>query len=75
MLEELKKSIDKGLDYAALTRDKITQAAKEMAKDNKLNKEEAKKLMDHWLKKSEEARKTIEADIQQLVHALSLIHI
>ncbi|MCK9421634.1 MAG: phasin family protein [Bacteroidales bacterium] len=67
MLEELKKSIDKGLDYAALTRDKITQAAKELAKENKLTKEEAKKLLDHWLKKSEETRKSIESDIQHLI--------
>ncbi|MCK9203604.1 MAG: phasin family protein [Bacteroidales bacterium] len=67
MLEDLKKSIDKGLEYATTTRDKITQAAKEMAKENKLNKDEAKKLLDHWLQKSEEARKNLETDVQHLI--------
>jgi polyhydroxyalkanoate synthesis regulator phasin len=68
MLEELKKSIDKGLDYAFATKDKLTKAAQELAKENKLTKEEAKKLYDHLLKKSDEARKTLEADMQVFVH-------
>ncbi len=67
MLDEIKKTIDKGIEYATMTRDKITQAAKDLANENKLNKEEAKKLLDHLLKKSEEARKNLEADFLQLV--------
>ena len=69
MLEELKKSIDKGLEFAVSTRDKITQAAKEMAKENKLTKEEAKKLMDHLLEKSDEARKNLETEVQKVIQA------
>ena len=60
MFEELKKSIDKGLDYAFMTTDKLAKAAKEMAKENNLTKEEAKKLLDLLVKKSEETRKTLE---------------
>jgi polyhydroxyalkanoate synthesis regulator phasin len=67
MLEELKKSIDKGIDFAFATTEKITKAAQELAKENKLTKEEAKKLYDHLLKKSEEARKTLESDLQVFV--------
>jgi polyhydroxyalkanoate synthesis regulator phasin len=67
MLEELKKSLDKGIDYAFATKDKITKAAQEMAKENKLTKEEAKKLYDHLLKKSEETRKNLEADLHVFV--------
>jgi len=67
MLDELKKTIDKGLEFATMTRDKIAQAAKDIAKENKLNKEEAKKLLDHLLKKSDEARKSLETDFLQLV--------
>jgi polyhydroxyalkanoate synthesis regulator phasin len=67
MFEELKKSIDKGLDYAYMNAEKLTQAAKDLAKENKLTKEEAKKLYEHLLKKSEEARKTVESDLQVLV--------
>lgn len=67
MFEELKKSIDKGVDYAFMNAEKLAQAAKELANENKLTKEEAKKLYEHLLAKSEEAKKTIESDLQQLV--------
>ena len=67
MFEELKKSIDKGLDYAFMTTDKLTKAAKEMAKENNLTKEEAKKLLDHLVQKSEETKKTLEDNFQELV--------
>jgi len=67
MLENLKKNIDKGLDYAAMTTDKLTKAAKELAKENNLTKEEAKKLLDYLLKKSEDARKSLESDFQGMI--------
>jgi len=67
MFEELKKSIDKGLDFAFMNAEKLAQAAKEMAKENKLNKEEAKKLYDYLLQKSEDARQTVENDLQEMV--------
>jgi polyhydroxyalkanoate synthesis regulator phasin len=67
MFEELKKSIDKGLDYAFMTTEKLTNAAKEMAKENNLTKEEAKKLLDLLVKKSEETKKTMEENFLELV--------
>jgi polyhydroxyalkanoate synthesis regulator phasin len=67
MLEELKKSIDKGLDYAFMTGEKLAQAAKDMAKENKLTKEEAKKLLDHLKAKSDETRKNIENELQEAI--------
>lgn len=67
MFEELKKSIDKGLDYAFMTTEKLTKAAKEMAKENNLTKEEAKKLLDHLVARSDETRKNIEAGLQDLL--------
>jgi len=70
MLENLKKNIDKGLDYAVMTKDKLTKAAKDLAKENNLTKEEAKKLIDHLLKKSEEARKSLESDLQDAVQSV-----
>jgi len=69
MFEELKKSIDKGLDYAFMTTEKLANAAKEMAKENNLTKEEAKKLLDLLVKKSEETKKTMEENFQELVKA------
>lgn len=67
MFEELKKSFDKGIEYAFMTRDKLTKAAKDLAKENNLTKEEAKKLLDHLVKKSEETKKTLEDNFQELV--------
>ena len=67
MFEDLKKTIDKGLDYAFMNAEKLDQAAKDMAKENKLTKEESKKLYDHLLAKSEEAKKTVEAELQVLM--------
>ena len=67
MFEDLKKTIDKGLDIAFLNAEKLAQAAKDLAKENKLTKEEALKLYDYLVKKSEEAKKTVEDDLQVLV--------
>ena len=67
MFEELKKTIDKGIDFAFMNAEKLAKAAKDMAIENKLTKEEAKKLYDHLLKKSEETRKTVEAEIQVII--------
>jgi len=67
MLENLKKTLDKGIDYAFMTTEKITKAAKELAKEHNLTKEEGKKLLDYLQKKSEETRKTLENSIQDFV--------
>jgi polyhydroxyalkanoate synthesis regulator phasin len=67
MFEELKKTIDKGVDYAFMNAEKLAKAAQDMAKENKLTKEEAKKLYDHLVKKSDETRKSVEADLQVLI--------
>jgi len=67
MFEDLKKTIDKGLDIAFMNAEKLAQSAKDLAKENKLSKEEAKKLYDYLVKKSEETKKTLEEDLQVLV--------
>jgi len=67
MFEDLKKTIDKGLEYAFMNAEKLAQAAKDLANENKLTKEEAKKLYEHLVAKSEEAKKTVETELQQLV--------
>ena len=66
MFEELKKTLDKGMDYAFMTKDKIEKAVKEFAKENNLTKEEAKKLIDQIVKKSEETRNYIEERAAEL---------
>lgn len=67
MLDELKKTIDKGIDFAFAKKEQLTKAAQDLAKENKLTKEEAKKLYDHLLKKSDEARKTFEEELQGFI--------
>ncbi len=70
MFENLKKAFDKGVEFAFSTEAKIEKAAKEFAADNNLTKEEAKKLLDQWLKKSEEARKAMEKQMVDLQKTL-----
>lgn len=69
MFEELKKALDKGMDYAFMTKDKVEKAVKEFAKENNLNKEEAKKLLDQVVKKSEETRNYLEERAVELQKA------
>jgi polyhydroxyalkanoate synthesis regulator phasin len=69
MFEELKKALDKGMDYAFMTKDKVEKAVKEFAKENNLNKEEAKKLFDQVVKKSEETRNYLEERAVELQKA------
>lgn len=69
MFEDLKKTLDKGLDAAFLNAEKLAKAAKDMAKENKLTKEDAKKLYDYLVTKSEEAKKNVEGEIHQVVQA------
>ena len=69
MLENLKKAFDKGVEYAFTTKDKIEKAAIEFAKENNLNKEEAKKLLDHWVKRTEEMKKNLEKQVTEFQKA------
>jgi polyhydroxyalkanoate synthesis regulator phasin len=67
MLESWKEKIDKGVDYAFMTSEKVAKAARDFAKEHDLTKEEAKKAMDYFIKKSDETRKNLEANVQELV--------
>ena len=69
MFENLKQAFDKGVEYAFTTSEKIEKAAKEFAKENNLNKKEAQKLIDNWVKKSEEMKKSLEKQIAELQKA------
>lgn len=65
MFEEMKKKIEQGIDVAFANAEKVAQSAKDLAKEYNLNKEEAKKLYDYLLQKSEDARKFIDSEVQQ----------
>ncbi len=67
MLDDLKETLDKGIDYAFMTTEKITKAAKKMAKENNLTTEDGKKLLDYLQKRSDETRKMVEGSLQDFV--------
>ena len=69
MFEELKKAFDKGVEYAFATTEKIEKAALDFARENNLNKEEAKKLIDQWVKKSEKMKKDLEKQVTEIQKA------
>ena len=67
MFDLLKKTMLTGVGLAGLTKDKIEKLARELAKKGKLSEEEGKKLVDDLSKKSEKARKDLEAQIEKVV--------
>jgi len=69
MFEQFKSFYDKSVELAFSTKDKIQQSVQEIAKENNLTKEEAKKLLDQLMKKSEEVKKTLDEKILELQKA------
>jgi polyhydroxyalkanoate synthesis regulator phasin len=69
MFEQIKKTFDKSVELAFSTKDKIQHSVLEIARENNLTTEEAKKLLDQFLKKSEEIKKTLEDKITELQKA------
>lgn len=67
MLESLKKAMYAGVGLAFLTRDKIEEMAKRLAEEAKLSEGEGKKLVDEFLKKSEDAKASLEKMISSTV--------
>jgi len=67
MLDIARKTILLGIGLASMTRDKIEEAAKKIAEEEKLTKEEGKKLADDLLKQSDEARKNLKDQVEKFV--------
>jgi polyhydroxyalkanoate synthesis regulator phasin len=69
MFEQIKKTFDRSIEIAFSTKDKIQQSVIEIARENNLTKEEAKKLLDQFMKKSEEVKKNLDEKIIELQKA------
>ena len=67
MLESLKKALYAGVGLAFVTRDKIEEMAKRLAEEAKLSEGEGKKLVDEFLKKSEDAKAALEKMVSATV--------
>jgi polyhydroxyalkanoate synthesis regulator phasin len=69
MVELIKKTVLAGIGLAYLTKEKAEEAAKNIAKEAKIKEGEGKKFIEEMIKKSEEARKSVEKLIDSAVHA------
>ena len=67
MFDLIKKTMLTGVGLAAMTKDKIEELAKELTEKGKLTEKEGKDLVDDLLKKSEKAKKDLEAQIERVV--------
>jgi len=69
IFETLKKTLYAGVGMAFLTREKIEEMAKKMADEAKLGESEGKKFIDEILKKSEEAKSSLQRAVDAGVAA------
>jgi polyhydroxyalkanoate synthesis regulator phasin len=60
LFDTLKKTLYAGVGMAFLTREKIEDMAKKLAEEAKLGESEGKKFIDEFLKKSEEAKTSLQ---------------
>lgn len=67
MFDLIKKTLLTGVGLGVMTKDKVEELAKELTRKGDLSEKEGKELIDDLLKKSEQARKDLEAKIEGLV--------
>lgn len=67
MIDLIKKVLLTGVGMASLTKKKIEELGKEIADKGNLSEKEGKELLDELMKKSEESRKEVEAQVQKFV--------
>lgn len=76
MFDILRKALLAGVGVTYLTKDKIEEIGKKIAQDAKISEEEARKFVDELVKKSMEAKvsleKTVSEKIQTTIHAMNL---
>lgn len=69
MIDTLRKALYAGVGVAFLTRDKIEEIAKKLAEEAKLSESEGKKLVDEFLKKSDDAKSSLDKMVSSAVSA------
>ncbi|MBN2542299.1 phasin family protein [bacterium] len=67
MLDLLKRTVLTGLGFAYLTKDKVMEAGKKIAKEAKLSEDEGKKFLSELVTQTEKARKNVEAQVEEFV--------
>ncbi|MGB7569456.1 MAG: phasin family protein [Chitinivibrionales bacterium] len=76
MFDILRKALLAGVGVTYLTKDKIEEVGKKIAQDAKVSEAEGRKFVDELVKKSLEAKgsleKTVAEKIQTAIHAMNL---
>jgi polyhydroxyalkanoate synthesis regulator phasin len=76
MFDILRKALLAGVGVTYLTKDKIEEIGKKIAQDAKVSEAEGRKFVDELVKKSLEAKgsleKTVAEKIQTAIHAMNL---
>ena len=67
MFELIKKTMLTGVGMAVMTKDKVEELARELAKEGNIPEKEGKELVDELLKKSEQAKKDLETNMEGIV--------
>jgi polyhydroxyalkanoate synthesis regulator phasin len=76
MFDILRKALLAGVGVTYLTKDKIEEVGKKIAQDAKVSEDEGRKFVDELVKKSVEAKgsleKTVSEKIETVLHAMNL---
>ena len=67
MFDFLKKTMLSGVGIASLTKEKIEHLSEELVERGKITRSEGERLISEFLKKSSEAKKKLNAHIEQVV--------
>ena len=67
MFDLIKKTLLTGVGLAVLTKEKVEEVAEELVQKGKLSEREGQALIDDLLKRSEQARRDLEAKIEGAV--------
>lgn len=69
MIDLLKKAVYTGLGFAALTRDKVEELARDLSKQAGASEQEGRELVDEFLRASDKAREDLETRIKTAVQS------
>lgn len=69
MIEKVKKALLMSIGLAFLTKEKIEETGKKIAKELEISEKDGRKLVDELLKKSEEVRHAFESQIQEHIQS------
>ena len=70
MLDMIKKTMLTGVGLTLMTKEKIETIASELMEKGQMSEKEGKEFVDELIKKSEQAKKTLETNIENIVKKL-----